>query len=42
MPGLRGFRARFGAGRLYDVRVRLGRVSVPSRDEDLDPVPLFL
>lgn len=42
VPGLRHFWARFGPGRLYDVPVRLGRLSEPTRYEDLNPVPLFL
>ncbi|MGW0033711.1 TOMM precursor leader peptide-binding protein [Streptomyces sp. NPDC003314] len=42
VPGLRTFWTRFGPGRLYDVPVRLGRLSAPTRYEDLNPVPLFL
>jgi ribosomal protein S12 methylthiotransferase accessory factor len=42
VPGLRHFWARFGPGRLYDVPVRLGRATEPTRYEDLNPVPMFL
>jgi ribosomal protein S12 methylthiotransferase accessory factor len=42
VPGMRGFWARFAPGRLYDVPVRLGRLSSPTAYEDLNPVPLFL
>ncbi|MGW0117201.1 TOMM precursor leader peptide-binding protein [Streptomyces sp. NPDC003327] len=42
VPGLRHFWARFAPGRLFDVPVRLGRLSAPTRYEDLNPVPLFL
>lgn len=41
VPGLRHFWARFGEGRLYDVPVRLGRLTRPNRYEDLNPVPIF-
>ncbi|MGW1009319.1 TOMM precursor leader peptide-binding protein [Streptomyces termitum] len=42
VPGLRTFWTRFAPGRLYDVPVRLGRLTAPTRYEDLNPVPLFL
>ncbi|WP_337797963.1 TOMM precursor leader peptide-binding protein [Nocardiopsis sinuspersici] len=42
VPGLRPFWARFGPGRLYDVPVRLGRLSEPTAYTDLNPVPLFM
>ncbi|MBA0125338.1 TOMM precursor leader peptide-binding protein [Haloechinothrix sp. YIM 98757] len=42
VPGMRHFWARFGPGRLYDVPVRIGRLSEPTSYEDLNPVPLFL
>ncbi|MFF4251889.1 TOMM precursor leader peptide-binding protein [Streptomyces sp. NPDC001663] len=42
VPGLRPHWARFAPGRLYDVPVRLGRRTEPTRYEDLNPVPLFL
>lgn len=41
-PGLRHFWARFAPGRLYQVPVALGRLSEPTRHEDLNPMPLFL
>ncbi|MGW3497505.1 TOMM precursor leader peptide-binding protein [Streptomyces sp. NPDC001020] len=42
VPGLRHFYARFAPGRLYDVPVRLGQLSRPTRYEQLNPVPLAL
>lgn len=42
VPGLRHFWARFGPGRLFDVPVRLGRLTEPTRYRDLNPIPLFL
>lgn len=36
-PGLRHFWARFGPGRLYDVPVRRGWLSTPTREQDLNP-----
>ncbi|MBF9068409.1 TOMM precursor leader peptide-binding protein [Streptacidiphilus sp. NEAU-YB345] len=42
VPGLRPFWARFAAGRLYDVPVRLGWLKAPTRYEDLNPIPFFL
>lgn len=42
VPGMRNFWARFAPGRLYDVPVRLGRRSVATRYEDLNPIPLFV
>ncbi|GLY38605.1 hypothetical protein Amsp01_046290 [Amycolatopsis sp. NBRC 101858] len=42
VPGMRGFRARFAPGRLYDVPVRLGRLAEPTAYEDLNPMPIFL
>lgn len=42
VPGLRHFWARFAPGRLFDVPVALGRLSAPTRYEDLNPVPFFL
>ncbi len=41
VPGLRHFWARFAPGRLYAVPVRTGRLSVPLREEELNPVPVF-
>ncbi|WP_410622418.1 TOMM precursor leader peptide-binding protein [Amycolatopsis sp. cmx-8-4] len=42
VPGMRGFRPRFAPGRLYDVPVRLGRVTEPTAYDDLNPMPIFL
>jgi ribosomal protein S12 methylthiotransferase accessory factor len=42
VPGLRHFWARFAPGRLYDVPVRLGWLSRPLMEEELNPVPMFL
>ncbi len=42
VPGLRHFWARFAPGRLYDVPVRLGKLSIPTAYENLNPFPIFL
>ncbi|UOX90200.1 TOMM precursor leader peptide-binding protein [Amycolatopsis sp. FBCC-B4732] len=42
VPGLRGFWARFAPGRLYDVPVRLGRLTEPHGYDDLNPMRIFL
>jgi bacteriocin biosynthesis cyclodehydratase domain-containing protein len=42
VPGLRHFWARFAPGRLYDVPVRLGWLSRPRTEEELNPIPMFL
>ena len=42
VPGLRHFWARYAPGRLYDVPVRLGWVSSPTPEEELNPIPMFL
>jgi ribosomal protein S12 methylthiotransferase accessory factor len=42
VPGLRHFWMRFAPGRLYDVPVKLGWRSTPLREEDVNPVPMFL
>ncbi len=42
VPGLRHFWPRFGPGRLFDVPVRLGRLSRPTRYADLNPIPLYV
>ncbi|HWM01571.1 MAG TPA: TOMM precursor leader peptide-binding protein [Actinophytocola sp.] len=42
VPGMRSFWARFAAGRLYDVPVRLGRRGEPIDYENLNPIPLFV
>ncbi len=42
VPGLRHFWARFAPGRLYDVPVRLGWLTQPVPEEQLNPIPMFL
>jgi ribosomal protein S12 methylthiotransferase accessory factor len=42
VPGLRPFWARFAPGRLFDVPVRLGRLTEPTPYDRLNPFPMFL
>lgn len=42
VPGMRHFWARFAPGRLYDVPLALGWLDRPTREEDLNPVPIFI
>ena len=42
VPGMRGFWGRFAPGRLYDVPVRLGRLTEPTAYEKLNPMRIFL
>jgi ribosomal protein S12 methylthiotransferase accessory factor len=42
VPGLRHFWARFGPGRLYDVPVEMGWLKSPLREDELNPVPMFI
>ena len=42
VPGLRFFRPRFGAGRLYQVPSTLGWLEAAPSEEALNPVPFFL
>ncbi len=42
VPGLRHFWARFAPGRLYDVPVAMGRLEAPTREEDLNPIAVFI
>ncbi|KPI05672.1 biosynthesis docking scaffold protein, SagD family [Actinobacteria bacterium OV450] len=42
VPGLRHFWARFAPGRLFDVPVRLGRLSEATPYDQLNPIPLFV
>ncbi len=42
VPGLRHFWARFAPGRLYDIPVKLGWLSSPLAEEELNPIPMFL
>ena len=41
-PGLRHFWPRFGPGRLYDVPVRMGWMSLPRQEEELNRFGFFL
>jgi ribosomal protein S12 methylthiotransferase accessory factor len=41
-PGLRYFCARLGPGRLYEVPIRMGWLSKPNREEDLNPIPCMI
>jgi hypothetical protein len=41
VPGLRHCWARYAPGRLYDVPVRLGWLSVPTPEQELNPIPMF-
>uniref|UniRef100_Q3C2F7 Goadsporin biosynthetic protein n=1 Tax=Streptomyces sp. TP-A0584 TaxID=314563 RepID=Q3C2F7_9ACTN len=42
VPGMRHFWPRFAPGRLYDVPVKLGWVSQQTREEDLNPIGVFI
>jgi ribosomal protein S12 methylthiotransferase accessory factor len=42
VPGLRHFWRRLAPGRLYDIPVKLGWLTAPKREEDLNPVSMFL
>lgn len=42
VPGMRHYWARFAPGRLFDVPVRLGRLTAPTAYADLNPIPVFL
>ncbi len=42
VPGLRHFWARFAPGRLYDVPVAMGALATPTRESDLNPIPVFI
>ncbi|MEH2335250.1 TOMM precursor leader peptide-binding protein [Nostoc sp.] len=39
-PGLRHFWSRFGAGRLYDVPVKLGWLTTPLTEDQMNPMPM--
>ncbi|HEW98537.1 MAG: adenylate cyclase [Candidatus Parabeggiatoa sp. nov. 3] len=41
VPGMRHFWRRLGPGRLYDVPVKLGWLSVPLTEKQLNPMPVF-
>ncbi len=42
VPGMRHFWARFAPGRLFDVPVEMGKLSKPLKEEDLNPIPVFI
>jgi ribosomal protein S12 methylthiotransferase accessory factor len=42
VPGLRHFWARFAPGRLYDVPVKMGWLKKPLREDELNPIPMFI
>ncbi len=42
VPGLRHFWNRFAPGRLYEIPVQLGWVEKPLKEEDLNPIPVFI
>ncbi len=42
VPGLRHFWARFGPGRLYDVPLKLGWITEPLAESELNPIPYML
>jgi len=42
VPGLRHFWPRFAPGRLYDVPVKMGWISTPTLEHELNPIPMFL
>jgi thiazole/oxazole-forming peptide maturase SagD family component len=42
IPGLRHCHARFGPGRLYSVPVALGWRDTPCREQELNPISVFL
>jgi ribosomal protein S12 methylthiotransferase accessory factor len=42
VPGMRHFWVRLGAGRLYDVPVKLGWVKAPLAENQLNPIPMFI
>lgn len=42
VPGLRHFWKRLGAGRLYDVPVQMGWIDKTLKEEELNPIPLWM
>lgn len=42
VPGMRHFWSRLAPGRLYDVPVKLGWLDRPQREEELNPIAMFL
>jgi ribosomal protein S12 methylthiotransferase accessory factor len=41
VPGLRHFWKRWGTGRLYEVPVKLGKITQPLAESELNPFPIF-
>ncbi|MBV8883270.1 MAG: TOMM precursor leader peptide-binding protein [Chroococcidiopsidaceae cyanobacterium CP_BM_RX_35] len=41
VPGMRHFWSRFAPGRLYEVPVKMGWLSAPLIEEQLNPIPMF-
>jgi len=42
VPGLRHFWTRFAPGRLYDIPVEIGWLEKPLREDELNPIPMFM
>ncbi|HNP70672.1 MAG TPA: TOMM precursor leader peptide-binding protein [Kouleothrix sp.] len=42
VPGMRHFWARFAPGRLYDVPVQMGWLAERLREDQLNPIPIFI
>lgn len=42
VPGLRHFWPQFAPGRLYDVPVEMGWLKTRTKEEELNPIPMFL
>jgi bacteriocin biosynthesis cyclodehydratase domain-containing protein len=42
IPGMRHFWPRFAPGRLYDVPVKMGWLKKPKKEQDLNPIAMFL
>jgi ribosomal protein S12 methylthiotransferase accessory factor len=42
VPGLRHFWKRLAPGRLYDVPVKMGWLKVPLKEEELNPIGIFI
>ena len=42
IPGIRHFWRRLGKGRLYDVPVKMGWLTKPRIEDEMNPIPYFL
>lgn len=42
VPGMRHMWKRLGAGRLYDVPVKMGWLKKPLKEEELNPIPMWM